>query len=142
MAVKRCRRITQQVDAILMSERGLTDAAQGVADHVERSVAEESESPEQTPSESFKNNLHQYLGILYLQLATRFFTFISSNQQRIRDFFTGIRDEVSPVIHRVWTAVRTAFPCSPRVRYGRVGGVEPAARDTSHQSHAQSATRY
>ena len=102
-------RITQQVDAILNSERGLTDAADAVAttwSGVWQRIGITGTNAIGILQEQFAS----VFGDSLLQLATRFFTFISSNQQRIRDFFTGIRDEVSPVIHRIWTAVKTAFP--------------------------------
>ena len=42
--------------------------------------------------------------------ASRFFNFINSHKEQIENLFTGIRDGVSPVISKVWNAVRQAYP--------------------------------
>ena len=102
-------RITQQVEAVLESQRSLTDAADDVRttwSFVWQQIGRTGTNAIGILQEQFAS----VFGGSLLQLAGRFYKFISSNQQQIRDFFTGIRDEVSPVIQRIWTSVRTAFP--------------------------------
>ena len=102
-------RITQQVDAILMSERGLTDAAEGVADTwsgVWGRIGITGTNALGILQEQFA----EVFGRTILQSVQRLFDYIAGHQQQIHDFFTGVRDGITPVIHRIWTSVKTAFP--------------------------------
>ncbi len=102
-------RITQQVDAILMSERGLTDAAEEVAE-TWSGVWSRIGITGQNSLDILREEFASVFGGVLLSIATRFFDFIAGHQQEIRDFFTGIRDGLTPVVLRIWSAVRTAFP--------------------------------
>ena len=90
-------RITQQVDAMLMSRKGIDGCSRRRGrNHVERECGNELESPEPTHSESCKNNLLNRLrgkSTCYRGNGS-----LTSFQRYQADesvtFFTGIRDEV------------------------------------------------
>ena len=42
--------------------------------------------------------------------AERLFDFVAANEDKIKNFFTGIHDGVSPVVSKIWNTVRTAWP--------------------------------
>ena len=101
--------ITQQVDAILTSERSLTDAAQNVAttwSGVWGRIGI-------TGSNTLGILQEQFAGVFgpsILSLASRFFDFVASNAGEIRSYFTGIRDGITPIVSRIWNTIREAYP--------------------------------
>ena len=42
--------------------------------------------------------------------AQRLFDFLSANEDKVKNFFTGVRDGMSPVINKVWSTVKSAWP--------------------------------
>ena len=102
-------RITEQVDNILASERSLQDAAQGVAS-TWSGVWGRIGVVGQNSLGILREQFAEVFGPPILALAHRFFNFIDSHQEQISNFFTGIRDGISPVISKIWNAVREAYP--------------------------------
>ena len=52
----------------------------------------------------------QVFGPPILSVMGKLFKFIDSHQDEIRNFFTGIRDNLSPVISKIWASIRDAYP--------------------------------
>ena len=101
--------VTAQVDAILASKKTLKDAADDV------------KSRWSTTWERIGIISHDTLGVLQEEFAKafgppivataeRFFGFIDSHRDEIKNFFTNIQDKASPVIENVWNTVKQAYP--------------------------------
>ena len=102
-------RISEQVDNILASERSLQDAALGVAETwsgVWRRIGVTGQNSLAILREQFAD----VFGPPILALATRFYGFLNAHQDEIRNFFTGIRDGISPVISKIWAVIQSAYP--------------------------------
>ena len=102
-------RITQQVDAILTSERSLTDAAQNVAttwSGVWGRIGITGSNALAILQEQFAT----VFGPTLLSTVDRFFVFIRDNQDSISNFFAGVRDGITPIVSRIWNTVREAYP--------------------------------
>ena len=101
--------ITQQVDQILGDTKGLTESADEVAStwsSVWGRIGKTGGNALGTLQEQFG----QVFGPSLLSVAENFFTFIDTHKGEIKNFFTGIRDGITPVISKVWTTVKEAYP--------------------------------
>ena len=101
--------ITQQVDQILGDSKGLTESAKEVAStwsSVWGRIGKTGGNALGTLQEQFG----QVFGPSLLSVAENFFTFIDTHKGEIKNFFTGIRDGITPVISKVWTTVKEAYP--------------------------------
>ena len=101
--------VTQQVEAILSSERSLTDAAEDVANTWSGIWGRIGTVGTNTLG-ILQEEFAVVFGAPILSTAERFFDFIASRQDDIRNFFTGIRDGVTPVVTRIWNTIREASP--------------------------------
>ena len=102
-------RITEQVDNILASERSLQDAALGVAE-TWSGVWGRIGVTGGNALGILREQFGQVFGPPILALANRFFDFVNSHRDEIRNFFTGIRDGISPVISKIWAVIQSAYP--------------------------------
>ena len=102
-------RITEQVDNILASEQSLQDAAQGIAS-TWSGVWGRIGVVGQNSLGILRKRFAEVFGPPILALADRFFNFIDSHQEQISNFFTGVRDSISPVISKIWVSIRDAYP--------------------------------
>ena len=102
-------RIREQVDAILQSGLKLDEAAELMSNTwsgmwrslgftAKNTLSVIQDAFGETFAESFRNT------------AFKFFNFIESHQDEIRNFFTGVRDGISPVISKIWASIRDAYP--------------------------------
>ena len=101
--------VEQQVNMILNSEVSMSDAAESVASSWSGAwsrVGVISSNSLGLLQEQFAS----VFGTSIVDTAQRFFDFLESRQDQIRNFFTGIRDGVTPVISRVWNVIREAYP--------------------------------
>lgn len=101
--------VTQQVEAILSSERSLTDAAEDVANTWSGIWGRIGTVGTNTLG-ILQEEFAVVFGAPILSTASRFFDFIASRQDEIRNFFTNIQDKASPVIENVWNTVKQAYP--------------------------------
>ena len=103
------KQVLKQTDAVFASTKSLADAAGEV------------QARWSTTWAKIANSAKLSLGIVQEQFASVFgesifetvnkvYQFLSENQGQIQNFFTGIRDEVSPVIKNVWNNIKSALP--------------------------------
>ena len=52
----------------------------------------------------------QVFGPPIVASAERFFSFVSKHEAEIKNFFTGIRDGITPLVQKVWGTIRAAWP--------------------------------
>ena len=102
-------RISEQVDKILASERSLQDAALGVAT-TWSGVWGRIGVTGQNALGILRERFAEVFGPPILGLATRFFDFLNAHSDEIKNFFTDIRDGISPVISKIWATIKMAYP--------------------------------
>lgn len=101
--------VQHQVDMILNSNVNMSDAAKEMANTWSRQwkrIGITSQNSLNIMREEFAS----VFGVSIVDTAQRFFDFLSSRQKQIRNFFTGVRDTITPVISRVWNTIRESFP--------------------------------
>ena len=102
-------RITQQVQMILDSDLSLEESAEMMTDTWSgawRSIGFSTRNSLSIIQEQFA----KAFGGSIRDTVFRLFSFIDKNQDSIKNFFTGIRDGITPVVSRLWNVIRNAYP--------------------------------
>ena len=101
--------ITQQVNTILNSDVSMSDAAADMKDQWSDQWIRMREISKNT-LDILREQFASVFGVSMVETSQKLFNFLSSRQEQIRNFFTGIRDGASPVVSRVWNVIREAYP--------------------------------
>ena len=102
-------RISEQVENILGTSLSLEDAASGVA-QTWSGVWGRIGVTGGNALDILRENFAQVFGPSILGLATRFFDFLNAHRDEIKNFFTGVKDTLSPIISKIWAVIQSAYP--------------------------------
>ena len=102
-------RIQQQVDLILDSTVSMGDAAEEITNSWSGAWGRIGTVAQNTRG-ILQQSFAETFGGVIVENAERFFDFVSSHQDEIQNFFTGIKDSISPVISRIWKTAKEAYP--------------------------------
>lgn len=101
--------VTQQVDAALDSEQTLSETARQVTSSWSAQwtlAGRRAKNALGLVQEAFGEAFAPVL----LKNVTRLGDFLSRHQDQIRNFFTGLRDGITPIVSRVYNTIRLAWP--------------------------------